>query len=207
MPSTVSPADSSARYAAAFACEPECGCTFANAAPNSCLRALDREHFDLIDVFAAAVVALRRITFGVFVRQHRALRLAARAGSRSFPTRSARCDLPGAASSSTDRLPQHIVVAGKLHFGVEHRGYPVRLTRRRIVAHAPKPEHLKARHRQRERGSECSAGVRVLPAGLSGHRTPGLRPLRARRTPCSHSHYNGRPQFPKQIQWRSTSTP
>ena len=59
-----------------FACDPECGCTFACSARKSVLRAVDRELLDLVDELAAAVVALARIALGVLVRQDRALRLA-----------------------------------------------------------------------------------------------------------------------------------
>ena len=42
------------------------------------LGAFDGNRFNLIDIFAAAVIALARIAFGILVGQDRALRLAAR---------------------------------------------------------------------------------------------------------------------------------
>ncbi len=70
----VSPGLSIAKNTPWFACEPEFGCTFAASAPNSCLDAVDRELLDDVDVFAAAVIALAGIAFGVLVGQLRALR-------------------------------------------------------------------------------------------------------------------------------------
>ncbi len=122
MPSTVSPATTAPSRPRRWPANPECGCTFANAAPNSCFGAFDREHFDLIDVFAAAVVALRRIAFGVFVRQHRALRLQHSRACVIF--RRDQLDVIFLALLLIgNRLPQRIVVAGKLHFGIEHQDF------------------------------------------------------------------------------------
>ena len=56
-------------------CAPECGCTLACSAPNSCFDAIDRELLDLVDDFAAAVVALARQPLGVLVGERRAHRL------------------------------------------------------------------------------------------------------------------------------------
>ncbi len=69
----VSPGGTRARYAAALACEPECGCTFAYAAAEKFLRPIDRQLLGDVDVFATAVVTLARIAFGIFVGQRRPL--------------------------------------------------------------------------------------------------------------------------------------
>ena len=69
----VSPALSSARYTAALAEEPECGWTLVGA--EQLPGAVDGQLLDLVDVFAAAVVALARIALGIFVGQAAALRL------------------------------------------------------------------------------------------------------------------------------------
>ena len=58
-----------------LACAPECGCTLTWSAPNSCLRAIDRERLGDVDELAAAVVPLARIALGVLVRHHGAGRL------------------------------------------------------------------------------------------------------------------------------------
>ena len=80
MPRIVSPGCSSARNTAWLACAPECGCTLANAQPKQLLRAVDRQLLGDIDIDAAAVVAPAGIALGVFVGQHRALRLQHRGG-------------------------------------------------------------------------------------------------------------------------------
>ena len=53
-------------------------------AAEQALRAIDRELLGRIDVFAAAVPAFPRITFGVFVGQHAALRFHHRAAGEIF---------------------------------------------------------------------------------------------------------------------------
>ena len=55
-----------------LACDPACGCTLACSAPKSLLRAIARQVLDDVGELAAAVVALARIAFGIFVREHRA---------------------------------------------------------------------------------------------------------------------------------------
>ena len=65
--------------AAKFACAPECGCTLACSAPNSCFSAVDGELLDLVHDLAAAVVALAGIALGVLVGERRAHRLDHRA--------------------------------------------------------------------------------------------------------------------------------
>ena len=71
----VSPGLSSANIAAALACAPECGWTFAASAPNSALtRSMAICSID-VDVLAAAVVAAARVALGVLVGQDRALGL------------------------------------------------------------------------------------------------------------------------------------
>ena len=76
----MSPGRAIACSTAALAVAPECGWTFANSAPNSALRALDRELLGDVDLFAAAVVAAAGVSLGVLVREHRALRLQHRDG-------------------------------------------------------------------------------------------------------------------------------
>ena len=75
MPMNVSPGCSSAMNTAWLACAPECGWTLAKLQSNSLLGAVDGELLGLVDVLAAAVVAPAGIALGVFVGQHRALRL------------------------------------------------------------------------------------------------------------------------------------
>ena len=48
------------------------------------LGALDRQRFHHVDPFAAAVIAVARIAFGIFVGQHRALRFQHRAADDVF---------------------------------------------------------------------------------------------------------------------------
>jgi hypothetical protein len=88
-------------------------------------RAIDRERFHLIDVFAAAVVALGRIAFGVLVRKHRALRLQ-HARTRVVFRRDQFDVIFLPLLFVEDRLPHCVVVAGNLHFRVKHEGYPQR---------------------------------------------------------------------------------
>jgi hypothetical protein len=74
----VSPGFSRAKYTAWLACEPECGCTLAYipswSRAEQLLAAVDRQLLGDVDVFAAAVVALARIAFGVLVGELAALR-------------------------------------------------------------------------------------------------------------------------------------
>ena len=58
---------------------PECGCTFAKLATEQFGHAFDRQIFGDIDVLAAAVIALARKAFGIFVGEDRTLRLEYRA--------------------------------------------------------------------------------------------------------------------------------
>ena len=58
-----------------LACAPECGWTLAKLQSNSLLGPLDRQLLGDVDVLAAAVVAPAGIALGIFVGQHRALRL------------------------------------------------------------------------------------------------------------------------------------
>ena len=74
-PMKVSPGCSSARNTAWFIWLPEFGCTLAKLAAEQLLRPLDGERLGDVDELAAAVIALARIALGVFVGQHRALRL------------------------------------------------------------------------------------------------------------------------------------
>ena len=54
-----------------LACEPACGWTLACSAPKSCFTRSRARILDDVDVLAAAVVALRRIAFGVLVGEDR----------------------------------------------------------------------------------------------------------------------------------------
>ena len=75
MPMKVSPGFISAMNTAWLAWEPECGWTLAKSAAEQRLGPLDGQGLDLVDEFAAAVVAPAGIALGVFVGQHRALGL------------------------------------------------------------------------------------------------------------------------------------
>ena len=75
----VSPGCISAMNAAWLAVEPECGCTLAKLALEQLLGALDGQRLGLVDVLAAAVVAVARIALGVLVGEHGAGRLQHRA--------------------------------------------------------------------------------------------------------------------------------
>ena len=76
----VSPGCSSARNTAWFVWLPECGWTLAKLAAEQLLGALDGERLGHVDELAAAVIAPARIALGIFVGQHRALRLEHGAG-------------------------------------------------------------------------------------------------------------------------------
>ena len=71
----VSPGCSSAKNTAWFAWAPECGCTLAKPQSNSRLARSMARVFGDVDIFAAAVIAPAGIALGIFVGQHRALRL------------------------------------------------------------------------------------------------------------------------------------
>ena len=71
----VSPGFSSAIITAPLACAPECGWTLAKLAAEQLLGALDRQRLDRVRRRAALVIAAARIAFGIFVGEHRALRL------------------------------------------------------------------------------------------------------------------------------------
>ena len=71
----VSPGCISAMNTSALAEAPECGCTLAKPQPNSRVDPLDRQPLGDVDELAAAVIALARQALGVFVGEHRALRL------------------------------------------------------------------------------------------------------------------------------------
>ena len=80
----VSPGCSSARNTAWFIWLPEFGCTLAKPRAEQLLGALDRQRLGDVDPFAAAVIAIARIAFGVFVGHHRALRFQHRAADDVF---------------------------------------------------------------------------------------------------------------------------
>ena len=103
-PMNVSPGCISAMNTPWLAWLPECGWTLAKRQANSCAGALDRQVFRDVDELAAAVIAPPGIAFGVFVGQHRALRLEHRARRRCFRRRSARSRRAGGrARDSTAR--------------------------------------------------------------------------------------------------------
>ena len=83
------------------------------------LDALDREALGDVDVFAAAVVALAGIAFGVLVGQHRALRLE-HARARVVFRRDQLDVIFLAAALGGDRLGQLVVVAGDARVLCEH---------------------------------------------------------------------------------------
>ena len=70
----VSPGAISARYAAAFACAAGVRLHVGVVGAEELLGALDGESFRDVDELATAVITLARITFGVLVGEHRALR-------------------------------------------------------------------------------------------------------------------------------------
>ena len=106
----MSPGCISARNTPWLAWLPELGCTLAKPQPNSSAGALDRELLGDIDELAAAVIAPARIAFGIFVGQHRALRL--EHGARDDVLRGDQLDLVAlAAELELDR-------AGDLRIGV-----------------------------------------------------------------------------------------
>ena len=99
----VSPGCISAKNTSALADAPECGCTLANLQPNKFCHALDRQPFGDVDELAAAVIALARQAFGIFVGEHRALRFQHRA--RDDVLRSDQLDLVAlAAEFEFDRI-------------------------------------------------------------------------------------------------------
>ena len=75
----VSPGFSSASITAPLACAPECGWTLAKPQPNSFLARSIASVSTASDGAAALVVAAAGIAFGIFVGEHRALRLEHRA--------------------------------------------------------------------------------------------------------------------------------
>ena len=77
----VSPGFIIAMKAAWLAVLPECGCTLAKLALEQLLGALDGQLLGLVDVLAAAVVAVAGIAFGVLVGEHAAGRLEHGAGN------------------------------------------------------------------------------------------------------------------------------
>ena len=75
MPRSVSPGLRTAKYTDWFACDPECGCTFAYSAPKSRFTRSRASDSATSTNSQPTVIALARITLGVLVREHRALRL------------------------------------------------------------------------------------------------------------------------------------
>jgi hypothetical protein len=80
----VSPGCSSARNTAWFIWLPEFGCTLANLQSNSFLARSMASSLGDVDELAAAIIALARITLGIFVGHDRALRLEHGAGDDVF---------------------------------------------------------------------------------------------------------------------------
>ncbi len=80
----VSPGCSSARNTAWFICRAGVRLHVGEIAAEQLLGALDRQRLGDVDELAAAVIAPARITFGIFVGQHRALRLQHRARDDIF---------------------------------------------------------------------------------------------------------------------------
>ena len=75
----VSPGLVSASITAPFACAPECGWTLAKPQPNNCLARSIASVSTASDGRAALIIAPARIALGIFVGEHRALRLEHRA--------------------------------------------------------------------------------------------------------------------------------
>ena len=78
----VSPGCSSAKNTAWLACAPEWGCTLAKLQSNSLQARSIAKRLGDVDILAAAVVAAAGIALGIFVGQHRALRVQHGAGRR-----------------------------------------------------------------------------------------------------------------------------
>ena len=120
-PMKVSPGCSSARNTAWFIWLPEFGCTLAKSAPNSFLARSIASVLGDIDELAAAVIALARIAFGIFVGHHRALRFQHGAADDVF--RGDQLDLMAlAAEFALDR-------GGDLRIGLGERGGEERVGR------------------------------------------------------------------------------
>ena len=71
----VSPGFGSASITAPLACAPECGWTLAKPQPNNFLARSIASVLDRVRRLAALIIAPARIALGIFVGQHRALRL------------------------------------------------------------------------------------------------------------------------------------
>ena len=87
----VSPGCIRAKNTSALAEAPECGCTLANLQPNSFVTRWMARFLGDVDELAAAVVALARQAFGIFVGQNRALRF--QNGARNDVLRGDQLDL------------------------------------------------------------------------------------------------------------------
>ena len=75
MPRMVSPGLVSASITAPLACAPRMRLDVGEAAAEQLLGALDRQRLDRVRGRAALIIAPARIAFGIFVGEHRALRL------------------------------------------------------------------------------------------------------------------------------------
>ncbi len=89
------------------------------------LGALDGQPLGDVDVFAAAVVAAARVSFGVFIGEHRALRLE-HPRTRVVLGRDQFDVVLLTAPLSGYRLLEFGVEAGNRHLGAEHGGLPIK---------------------------------------------------------------------------------
>ena len=121
IPRIVSPGFNAAKNTAWFACAPEWGCTLARLGAEQLLHPLDGEQLGDVDVLAAAVIALARITLGVLVGELRPLR--GQHGGAGVILRGDELDVVFLASIlGGDRRPQNGVGLGEGQGAVEHGG-------------------------------------------------------------------------------------
>ena len=92
-----------------FACAPLCGWTLACSAPNSCFRAIDCRLLNDVGPFAAAVVTLSGIAFGVLVGENRARSFEHCFADEVFAQRSTPGRWPDALTSLIDGRRNHWV--------------------------------------------------------------------------------------------------
>ena len=184
----VSPGCSSARNTAWFIWLPEFGCTLAKLRAEQLLGALDRQRLGDVDEFAAAVIAVARIAFGIFVGHHRALRFQHRAADDVF--RRDQLDLMAlAAEFAADR-------GGDIRIGLGKRGCEERVGRgsgfgRRLAGGfigeiSPPPQAL-----------ERLAGGHVWRSKAASARLAyrGGQAKRLRLVPGIYARYGGMPGF------------
>ena len=116
-PMNVSPGCISARNTAWLAWLPEFGCTLAKRQPNSRQARSIASVSAMSTILAAAVIAPARIAFGIFVGQHRALRL--QHGARDDVLRGDQLDLVALAAELELDRPRDLRIGGGERRGEE----------------------------------------------------------------------------------------